>query len=242
MQYSIIIPTLNEKKLLPRLLKQLTENNIRKNYQYEIIISDGGSDDGTIQIAKNYADIVIEHKIKSYQNIAKGRNEGARAAKGNILIFINGDVELENTKKFFDTIKNKFINNDYLAMTCSVLVSPEERKPVDIIFLNFYNYYFHFLNIIGMGMGRGECQIIKKDVFDKIGGYNESLAAGEDFELFKRVRRLGKILFEQKMFIYESPRRYRKYGHFKIFFSWLFNSIFVIFKNKSLHKNWEQIR
>lgn len=91
-------------------------------------------------------------------------------------------------------------------------------------------------------MGRGECHIIKKDVFEKIGGYNESLAAGEDFELFKRVRKLGKILFEQKMFIYESPRRYRKYGHFKIFFLWLFNSIFVIFKNKSLHKNWEQIR
>ena len=91
-------------------------------------------------------------------------------------------------------------------------------------------------------MGRGECQIVPKNLFDRIGGYNNSLVAGEDFDLFKRIRKKGKILFDKSLVIYESPRRYRKYGHTKIFFSWLLNAVSVIFKNKSASKEWEEVR
>ena len=51
-------------------------------------------------------------------------------------------------------------------MTCCVKVFPQEQKIVDIVFQTFYNYYFHILNIIGLGMGRGECHIIKKNIFN----------------------------------------------------------------------------
>jgi hypothetical protein len=158
------------------------------------------------------------------------------------LIFLNCDIELENPQKFFERIKLKFSESHYLAMTCSVVVFPDERKIIDSVFLTFYNYYFHALNLIGLGMGRGECHIVKKDVFWKMNGYNEKLAAGEDYDLFKNIRQHGKIYFDQKLYVFESPRRYRKLGHFKILFTWLLNSIFVTLKNKSLSKEWEQIR
>jgi glycosyltransferase involved in cell wall biosynthesis len=242
LKYSIIIPTLNEEKLLPNLLAQLTENSLRSKYNIEIIVSDGGSSDNTVGIASKLADKVITHEKSTKQNISEGRNAGAKIAEGDILIFLNGDIELENPQIFFERVQLKFADSHYLAMTCSVVVFPNERKIIDSIFLTFYNYYFHALNIIGLGMGRGECHIVRKNVFWKMNGYNEKLAAGEDYDLFKNIRQQGKIFFDQKLYVYESPRRYRKLGHFKILFTWLLNSIFVTLKNKSLSKEWEQIR
>jgi glycosyltransferase involved in cell wall biosynthesis len=242
LKYSIIIPTLNEEKLLPNLLAQLTETRLRNKYKIEIIVSDGGSSDNTLGIASKLADRIITHEKSNKQNISEGRNAGAKIAEGDILIFLNGDIELENPQKFFERVQLKFADSHYLAMTCSVVVFPNERKIIDSIFLTFYNYYFHTLNLIGLGMGRGECHIVRKDVFWKMNGYNEKLAAGEDYDLFKNIRQQGKIFFDQKLYVYESPRRYRKLGHFKILFTWLLNSIFVTLKNKSLSKEWEQIR
>ncbi|MCF8240271.1 MAG: glycosyltransferase [Melioribacteraceae bacterium] len=242
MKFSIIIPTLNEIKLLPNLLDQLNDVTLRKNYDYEIIISDGGSTDGTREYALNHSDKFIEHTENRNQNIGEGRNLGADMAEGDILIFLNGDILISSPEKFFELISNSFADSNYSAMTCCVSIFPEESKLVDKIFLSFYNNYFHVLNIIGVGMGRGECHIIKRKVFDENNGYNNNLAAGEDFDLFKRIRRNGKILFSREIVIYESPRRYRKHGHVKIFFTWLLNSIFVMLKHKSLSKTWEEIR
>jgi len=242
MEFSIIIPTLNEEKALPKLLKQLADKELRSKYNFEIIVSDGGSTDNTALIANKYANKVIIHNNTDKQNISEGRNTGAEIANGNIFIFMNGDVLLDSADYFFDRIQKKYVNTNYLAMTCKVGVILSERKFSDQLFLGFYNWYFHILNFIGVGMGRGECHIIRRDVFTKHKGYNENLAAGEDFDLFKRIRKNGKILFDKGLIVYESPRRYRKYGHTKIFFTWLLNALYVIFTNKSLSTEWEEVR
>lgn len=239
---SIIIPALNEEKLLPVLLEQLTEPSLRKKYNYEIIVSDGGSTDKTVSIAKQFTDMVVSAPVGGKQNIAQGRNTGAGIAGGEILVFLNCDTMIENPFEFFDLIVNKFYPGKYLAMTCAVKVFPVDSKFSDLVFLTFYNYYFWLLNILGLGMGRGECHVIRKEIFEDLKGYNEKLIAGEDFELFKRIRRKGKILFANNITVFESPRRYRKYGHFKILLTWLSNAISVIFTKKSLSKNWEQVR
>ncbi len=242
MIYSIVIPTLNEEKLLPQLLEVLVNQELREKYQYEIIVSDGGSTDKTLTIAKNYADIVLTNRSSQKQNISIGRNVGANVAKGEILIFYNGDIIPKNISDVFQTIESKFLTSDFLAMTCCVKVFTDEQKLIDIVFQTFYNYYFHLLNIIGLGMGRGECHIIKRNVFEKFGGYNEYLAAGEDFDLFRRIRKKGKIFFARNLVVYESPRRYRKLGHFRIFFTWLINSIYIIFGNSAKSKEWKEVR
>lgn len=240
-KFSIIIPTLNEEKLLPKLLEQFDDEIIKQKFNFEIIISDGGSKDNTIAIAEKFgAKIVSSNGME--ENIAKGRNNGVKSANCNYLIFLNGDVRVSKVDEMFATIEKEFTDKSVLAMTCPVKVFPEETKLIDRVFQTFYNNYFHFLNIISVGMGRGECHIIRKEIFENLGGYNEKLAAGEDFDLYKRIRNKGKIVFTRKFEIYESPRRYRKYGHFTIFFRWLLNSIFVIIMKKSLSKEWEQVR
>ena len=242
MKYSIIIPTLNEETLLQKLLHQLINKSLRDRYQYEIIISDGGSKDKTLEISGNVVDKIILNETQAAQNIAVGRNIGAKSASGEILIFLNGDVLLNDAFYFFDYLEKRFINSDYLAFTCDVWIYPEEKKLSDKIFHTIYNNYFWILNYIGVGMGRGECQVIRKDVFMKVGGYNEKCAAGEDFELFKRIRKMGRILFSKKVFVFESPRRFRRFGYVKVTLSWIVNSFSVIFKKRSMHSEWEQVR
>ncbi len=242
MKYSIIIPTLNEEKLLPKLLKQLSNPEFKTKYDYEIIVSDGGSKDKTIEIAHKYSDIVKVHAGERRQNIAVGRNIGADSANSDIFIFFNGDIIIPDMDYFFNYVENKFLNSNYLAMTCMVKVFPEEEILADKIFQTIYNIYFRFLNFIGVGMGRGECQVIRKEIFYKFNGYNEELAAGEDFDLYKRIRKEGKILFSKDLFIFESPRRFRKLGYKNVSWVWIKNGFSVFFKGKAISKEWEQIR
>ncbi len=242
MKYSIIIPTLNEEKLLPNLLKQLTKPSLKEKYDYEIIISDGCSKDKTVELAQAFSDTIQVHINRDKQNIALGRNEGFRFSKGDILVFMNGDILLQDEDKFFDYIEKNFVDSVYAALTCKVKVFKDEEKISDIIFHSIYNTYFCLLNLIGVGMGRGECQVIKRNFFEMVNGNNTSLSAGEDFDLFKRIRKHGKILFANDLCVYESPRRYRKLGYSGVTWSWIKNSISIIFKNKSLSKEWEQVR
>ena len=242
MKYSIIIPTLNEEKFLPDLLKQLTSPELQNLFNLEIIVSDGGSQDNTVGLAIKYADVVTVHQEKKIQNIAEGRNKGADLASGEIMIFLNGDVRLEDPVKFFSFVEDKLVKHNYLAITGYVSIYPEEEVLLDSIFHYCYNHYFQLLNTIGVGMGRGECHIIRSNIFKKLSGYNEKLAAGEDFDLYRRIRAEGEILFTNKIRVYESPRRFRKRGYFSVTWMWIINGFSVWLKNKSISEIWEQIR
>lgn len=241
-KYSFIIPTLNEAKLLPGLLEQICVDELKNKYKYEIILSDGGSSDSTINIAIKYVDKIKVHTEENVQNIAAGRNAGAQLAEGEILVFINGDIRFDNFERFLVFLETEFSHEKYSAMACNVKIFKEDEIFSDRIFHTIYNKYFKLLNICGIGMGRGECQIVERETFIKINGYNDNLAAGEDFDLFRRISKIGRILYSDKIAVYESPRRYRKYGYLNVSLSWFLNSVSVYFKNKSLSKVWEEVR
>ena len=63
----------------------------RTAYTYELIVSDSGSNDRTVSIAREYTDKV---HICSERGTARARNEGARLATGDILVFIDSDTEI----------------------------------------------------------------------------------------------------------------------------------------------------
>jgi hypothetical protein len=91
-------------------------------------------------------------------------------------------------------------------------------------------------------MGRGECQVVRQTAFMALKGYNPELAAGEDFDLFRRLRSIGKVRYDHSLLIYESPRRYRKYGYARVYWDWILNGIAVLFKNKAISEVWEEVR
>ncbi len=239
---SIIIPVLEEEKLLPVVLSNFTPS-ILKKYSAELIISDGGSTDKTVEIAKMFTSKMVVHRGNYRQTIAEGRNRGAEIASGNILVFINGDTVPSDVEKWFSFILEWEKNNPKeIALAFKVRGFPDEENWKDKLFYFFHNNYVRFLNAIGLGMGRGECQVVRKEQFWKVGGYNPRISAGEDFDLYRRLAKIGKIRFVDEVCVYESPRRYRKYGYFRILLRWLLNGIFVMLFNKSFSNDWEPIR
>ena len=238
---SIIIPTLNEEKLILRTLSQFNSGR-KEKYDFEIIISDGGSTDSTLELVKNKVDLIIKATADKKQNIPVGRNAGAEQAQGKFLYFVNADTSIKDPELFFALTMKAFEDPKILAITCNFRVFPDEEILSDKIFHIFYNRYICLINFLGLGMGRGECQLIRKEIFSKIGGYNELLPAGEDFDLYRRIRKMGKVKFLNKLTVYESPRRYRKYGYSGVFWDWTRNSISVLLKNRSSSKEWKAVR
>ncbi len=238
---SVIIPTLSEKRLIEQALRQFDEE-VRNKYDLEIIVSDGGSDDGTVQIAKELADQVVIYNGEARQTIAGGRNNGATKAQGDLLFFLNADTLIDDPDSFFDGINNVMSDPDVLALTCYVRVYPEEEQLSDKIFHGVCNRFFDVVNSIGIGMGRGECHVIRRSVFEEIGRYNSTLVAGEDFDLYSRIRRKGKIKFMRDRYVFESPRRYRRYGYHRVAFDWFRNAVSVKLFKRSVIDEWTPIR
>ena len=242
---SVIIPTLNEEKTLAGVLEPLWRAVNRCGI--ELIVSDGGSQDGTLGLALGLADHVVTHEGIERQTIAAGRNAGARRAGGDVLLFFNADVGFPSDIEAF-LIELIDAARTAGAATCRVAVDPADARWDDRVVLGICNALFWGWNRIGLGMGRGECHAIRRDLFERLGGYNEGLVAGEDFDLFRRVagvaRREGapRIRFLWHRVVYEDPRRYRQRGYLRTMLDWLLNSISVSFRGRSHSRTWDAIR
>lgn len=242
---SVIIPTLNEVKRLGSLLETFTAER-RRRFGLDIVVTDGGSTDGTLAVAERLADRVVVHAGPERQTISAGRNAGAAAARGDVLLFFNADVRFPDDADAF--LADLIAAAESGAATCRVGVHPTEATWADRVVLGTCNVLFYGLNLVGGGMGRGECHAVRRDVFEAVGGYNEAYAAGEDFDLFNRIaqrakrRGDGRIRFLWQWVLYEDPRRYRQAGYVRTMWEWLRNSASITFFGRAYSESWEPVR
>lgn len=236
---SIIIPTLNEEKIIEKTLSCL--QNLPKN-EFEIIISDGNSADRTRELAKKYVDKIIV--LSSNHTIGASRNFGAKNSVGDFLVFLDADVFIFNAYDFFKKALAEFNKNKNLvALTSRLEILPQNSKSIDKFF-HFLINFFHWFgsNILNFGNASGEFQMIKKEAFWKIGGFNEKLAVAEDADLFFRLSRIGKVKVIWSLVVYHTGRRIHQEGWLKILYQWLVNFFSWLLFKKSFHKNWKEIR
>jgi len=247
---TVVVPTLDEARALPRVLVPLRA--VAAERDLEIVVSDGASSDETLAIALGLADRVVVHRGPGRQTIAAGRNAGARAGAGEVILFVNADVRFpDDLGGLVDALA--LAARDAGAATCSVRVHPDESTLADRAVLAACDAVFRAWTAAGRGMGRGECQAIRRDVFEAVGGYDERLAAGEDFDLFDRVAREGRrrrraggvgygVRILRDQVVYEDPRRYRRRGYPRVLASWALNSLWVSTVGRSFHRAWEPVR
>ena len=193
---SIIIPILNEVDAIHRLLLHL-ENSISKTIDYEIIVVDGGSNDGSqMDVLKHQKNRVISSK--------KGRsiqlNAGAKIASGTILYFLHCD---SYPPKNFDLAILEQVQKGNLAGCFRMKF--DYAHPVLIV-----SQWFTRVNHISC-RGGDQSLYITRNLFNEIGGYDENYLIYEDNEICKR-------LYQEKQFtvipnyLITSARRYRLNG------------------------------
>ncbi len=238
---SFIIPTLNEEKYIGKTLACIS----RYTGEYEIIISDTNSSDKTVEIARIYTDnIVIHSKNSKKLTIAAGRNLGAAQAHGEYLVFLDADVCILNPDYFFKKAYECFTTNSKLvALTSQLHVFKEMETFGDRLIIPFFIYMRLCMNnYLGIGAATGEFQMVKTDIFKKVGGFNESLVAGEDDAFFRKLSQKGETRLEMGLIAYHSGRRAHILGWPKLLFLWARDSLSVLLFKKSLSTEWKEVR
>lgn len=238
---SFIVPTRNEEKALERTLTALAAYSGPK----EIIVSDGCSTDGTLDIARRYADVVVTHEGPGRQNIAQGRNAGAQTAHGDILVFVDADVIIEDIDEFFANALSRFErypNVCGLTVTCRVF--PEDETFMDwLIFGAILPFSFYVQNnLVRTGGSTGEFQMVRAEAFRKIGGYDEQLVTTEDIDLFWRLAKVGRTVFPLDLIVHHTGRRAHTVGWPKLLRNWLIDFVSALMFHRSHTQEWEVIR
>ncbi|MCL6267638.1 TIGR04283 family arsenosugar biosynthesis glycosyltransferase [Flagellimonas myxillae] len=198
---SVIIPVLNEEKLIGKVLDQLAQTGSPKNIQ-EVICVDGGSQDKTVEVAEAHGAKVMQ----SQRGRAKQMNYGAKKAEGDILYFLHADTF---TPKNFDEKILKAVNQGYDSGCFRMKF--DTRNP----FLRFFAY----MSRVNHRLCRGGDQslFVKKNVFKRTNGFNEAYLIYEDTEFITRLYQhtTFKILPDA---VVTSARKYREKGWVKIQF------------------------
>lgn len=221
---SIIIPVLNEAKILEKTLSQL-QFELGHN---ELIIVDGGSTDDSVHIAEKYGKV-----LKSESGRAKQLNAGAAAASGNIFIFLHADIWLESGAL---AAVERALFSGY--------VGGGFRQKID-----GKNLLYRMIEVAGNIRGRylkvfyGDSGIfLMRADFEKIGGFPE-IPILEEMEFSKALRRLGKTTLITPH-IHISARRWETKGIIRTTFNnWLITLLYFLkFSPVQLSKLYRHIR
>ena len=222
--FSIIIPSYNEEKNLPILLSSIYKQTIK---DLETIVVDNQSQDDTKNQASKFTTLIpnfqfIEKKMK---NVSAARNYGASLAKGRFLIFFDADVEIE--KIFLDEIKKNI--EKYNLDSLTVWNRAKDKKTKGFWILSIMNIGLSILQGI-KPLANGPCMIMKKELFDKVHGFDDEIVFGEDYDIMKRMGKLGiKFKVFSNPVVYVSTRRFDKEGFVLSFYKSIKAFLYQIF-------------
>lgn len=215
---SIIIPTFNEEKNLPSLIDSLKNQDFEGDF--EVIVADNNSNDKTLEIAKEFGCKVVEGGYPS-----KARNNGAKVAKSNTLLFIDADIVLP--KDFISNTLSEFKDKN-LDLAGFFLSPIEGGWALKAGYAFFYNFLVCFLG--GKILPHATSIIMaKKGLHSKLKGFDETVMFGEDYLYAKEGAKIGKFGIINSSFAYVSTRRFKRDGLFKTVLKYALCEMYMIY-------------
>ena len=200
MKLSIIIPTYNEEQYIPKLLYSIKEQDFK---DYEIIVADAGSKDSTRQIAASNGCKVINGGLP-----AIGRNNGAKIALGEYLLFLDSDVVL--SAGYLRSAIEEFQEKDLGIAITQIL--PLSDKNVDKALHKFANFFMKRVESI-KPHGAGCYGILTtKKLHEEVKGFDEGLDFGEDSDYIERMAKISTFKVLRNPSLLVSTRRLEEEG------------------------------
>jgi glycosyltransferase involved in cell wall biosynthesis len=238
---SVILASKNEEKYIGNTLEKVVEASVearKQNVNTEIIVIDT-STDNTSKEAKRFTKNVFAFLPKG---VSKARNHGASLAKGKILLFMDADTIMQRTSLI--DVFNGF-RDGTIVSTISRVLPLYRQKPfshilfymVDDIYVKLCAYVKVFLKFYN----RGDMIAVRKDIFDKINGFDEKLCMLEITDLLRRVSFCGKIKVLLTP-VFESGRRLKQWGLLKSYKIWWKNYFSFYVFERLYDSSYEAVR
>ncbi|MBW2604349.1 MAG: glycosyltransferase [Deltaproteobacteria bacterium] len=180
-QVSVIIPTYNR----GRIIKEAIDSVLAQDYtEFELIVVDDGSTDHTSEVLDSYGNVI---KVLSQKNkgVSAARNRGIAEASGKYIAFLDSD-DLWLSRKL--SVQIEFFNQTPDALICQteevwirngLRVNPKKRhkKPSGMI----------FGPSLELCLVSPSAVMIQRSLFDRVGEFDETLPACEDYDLWLRI-------------------------------------------------------
>ena len=181
MHVSVIIPTYNRKHTLKRAIKSVYMQSLPP---FEIIVVDDGSNDGTKEwVRQKYPNVKYIYQENS--GVSSARNKGIKIARGDWIALLDSDDEWLPNKlnKQIDKIKSnldvKILHSNEIWIRNGLRVNQMKKHK------KFGGYIFEkCLDICRISPSS---VMLKKEIFDDIGTFDESLKVCEDYDLWLRI-------------------------------------------------------
>ena len=212
---SIIIPTLNEENYLPLLLESIKKQNFN---DYEVIVADADSTDKTLEIAKKYGCRIAPGGLP-----AKGRNEGAKTAEGDTFLFLDAD-NIFLPPNLFKNLLEEFKRRNLKVATFPIY--PKGNK-FDKLAYGIYNCWARLTqNFLPHATN---AVLAKKEIHEKIGGFDEKIKIAEDHAYVRSAAKFGKFGFIKTDPVLTSCRRFERDGRVKTYLKYLLAGGYMLF-------------
>jgi glycosyltransferase involved in cell wall biosynthesis len=183
---SIIIPTLNEQKHLPHLLEAIREQRLTE--EHEVVITDAGSQDATLRVASEHGCRVASGGLP-----AKGRNQGAKAALGDLLLFLDPEALLP--KGFLAHAVAEFRRRRLDVASCRLEPIVEKWMPRFTFPRFFYDLCYNWPARLleGAYPYASALIMVTREMHERLEGFDELIQIGEDHDYARRAARLGRV-------------------------------------------------
>jgi glycosyltransferase involved in cell wall biosynthesis len=198
MVISFIVPAHNEERLLPRTLRSIQTAAASLGEPFEIVVADDGSTDRTGESALRFGARVV--RIEARQ-IAAARNAGARASRGDLLIFIDADTSIDERvlKAVVDSIQSGAVGGGAIIGFDGFI--PRRLRGAVAVFVRVY---FH------LKLAAGCFLYCTRAAYKKTGGFDERLFAAEETAMSAALKRLGRFVVLRER-VLTSGRKLRTY-------------------------------
>ena len=206
---SVVITTKNEEKNIENCLKSVKKQDYPED-KIEIIVVDNNSSDKTKKIAREYTDKVFN---KGPERSAQ-RNFGIRKSAGKYVIYLDADMILsKNVIK--ECVKKLEENDNILALYI----------PEIILGNSFWNKVRRFERSFYNATVIDCVRFVRKNAFERVGGFDENMSGPEDWDFDKKIRKLGKVdIIKTPIFHNEIDFNLKKYLRKKSYYAESFNA------------------
>ena len=205
MDFSVIIPAKNEQGYLPSCLGSLTRLDYSKE-AYEILVIDNGSTDSTVEIAQQYGAQVF---VRPELTIAGLRNFGASNAQGRFLVFLDADCTVAP-----NWLSAASLWLDQVDVCC--FGNPPEIPEQSTWVQKAWCLVRRKRNTVEeAGWLESAHMFIRKEAFDRVHGFDETLATCEDYDLSLRLKKHGRMITDKRIMVihHRDPATLKQFFH-----------------------------